>query len=401
MQLRIINCGGEADKVIYASTYLRGQAVEWLVFTDKPQKDWGDITREIFASYTVFKQKLEQTFGDIDATRTAERRLDRLRQTGSASVYAAEFQQIISHLDFDEDTYIWLFERGLKEDIKDELMRIDRPEELHKMIELAVKFDNRLYERKLQRREQRQGGNVPYRYRRHEGRRGQQRQQPREYSDPYGPQPMELDAARLPAEEQKRRKDNNLCFNCGKAGHQARECRGKHNDAKRLRATRSNEVRPQQLRATQEEHARDSPEGSQAPWMGLSQEQIQPAYENRAEAIRKATKGKTADTFADDIEYRGLNSAEHTMEGFPEIDWENIESQGWTQYGPWNTIDSQELSRAPQDADATTPDASTNASGTPETLETPPAIPGTTTPEQPHQDPKKFDGRHQQRGDNI
>jgi hypothetical protein len=26
MQLRIINCGEEADKVIYASTYLRGQA---------------------------------------------------------------------------------------------------------------------------------------------------------------------------------------------------------------------------------------------------------------------------------------------------------------------------------------------------------------------------------------
>ncbi|KAJ5131583.1 uncharacterized protein N7515_007622 [Penicillium bovifimosum] len=281
------------------------------------------------------------------------------------------------------------------------------------MVELAVKFDNRLYERKLQRREQRQGGsngNAPYRYRRHEGRRGQQRQQPREYSDPYGPRPMELDAARLPAEEEKRRKDNNLCFECGKAGHRARECNNRRNNAKpwarernngrnnarpqQLRATQSNEVRPQQLRATQEEHARDSPEGSQAAWTGLSQEQIQSAYEDRAEAIRKVTKGNTADTFADDIEYRGLNSAEHAMEEFPEIDWENIESQGWTQYGPWNTIDSQELSCAPQDADATTPEASTNASGTPETLETPPAIPETTTPEQPHQDPKEFDGRH-------
>ncbi|KAJ5495610.1 hypothetical protein N7539_000726 [Penicillium diatomitis] len=118
----------------------------------------GDVTKEIFVSYTVFKKKLEQTFGDIDAARTAERRLNRLRQTGSASVYAAEFQQIISHLDFDDDTYIWLFERGLKEDVKDELIRVDRPDELHKIIELAVKFDNRLYKRKLQRRELRQGG---------------------------------------------------------------------------------------------------------------------------------------------------------------------------------------------------------------------------------------------------
>jgi hypothetical protein len=64
-------------------------------------------------------------------------------------VYTAEFQQIISHLDFDEDTYIWLFERRLKEDVKDKLIRVDRPEELYRIIELAVKFDNRLYERKL------------------------------------------------------------------------------------------------------------------------------------------------------------------------------------------------------------------------------------------------------------
>ena len=113
MQLRIINCDGEANKVIYASTYLRGQAFNWFEpyireFNEKKADDWGDTTKEIFASYAVFKKKLEQTFGDIDAQRTAERRLERIRQTSSASIYAAEFQQIISHLDYDDDTYIWL-----------------------------------------------------------------------------------------------------------------------------------------------------------------------------------------------------------------------------------------------------------------------------------------------------
>ena len=147
MQLRIINYGEEADKVIYASTYLRGQAFDWFEpyireFNDKPKKDQGDVTKEIFASYATFKKKLEQTFGDIDAARTAERRLDRLRQTLSAAIYAAEFQQIISYLDFDNNTYIWLFKRGLKEDIKDELIRVDRPNKLHKIIKLTVKFNN-------------------------------------------------------------------------------------------------------------------------------------------------------------------------------------------------------------------------------------------------------------------
>jgi len=96
MQLRIINCVEEADKVIYASTYLRGQAFEWFEpyireFNEKPMKDWGDVTKDLFTSYKVFKKKLEMTFRDIDATRTAERRLRRLRQTGLASIYAAEF----------------------------------------------------------------------------------------------------------------------------------------------------------------------------------------------------------------------------------------------------------------------------------------------------------------------
>jgi hypothetical protein len=96
-----------------------GQAFEWSgpyirEFDEKRQNDWRNVTKAIVASYATIKKKLELTFGDIDAARTTERRLYPLRQTGSASVYAAKFQQTISHVDFDDDTYIWLLERGLK-----------------------------------------------------------------------------------------------------------------------------------------------------------------------------------------------------------------------------------------------------------------------------------------------
>ena len=84
------------------------------------------MTTEIFNSFAKFKIRIEQTFGDVDATKTAERRLKRLRQTGSAANYFAEFQQIISHLTLDEDTYIMFAEDGLKEEIQDELARSDR-----------------------------------------------------------------------------------------------------------------------------------------------------------------------------------------------------------------------------------------------------------------------------------
>ena len=129
----------------------------------------------------------------------------------------------------DDDTYIWLFERGLKEEVKDELMRIDRPNELSKLIEIAVKYDNRLYERAQQRREHKQwksNTGRPYGNRRLE-RRQEYQSRGGQSSDPYGPQPMELDAVRLPDEEQKRRKDKNLCFGCGKPGHQIKSYRDK------------------------------------------------------------------------------------------------------------------------------------------------------------------------------
>ena len=86
MQLRmnrqIVN---EDDKVVFVSTYLRGQAFEWFEpfireYQEKEDKDkWSNTTKEIFTSYNAFKKKLKQTFGDIDAIRSAKRRLRRLK----------------------------------------------------------------------------------------------------------------------------------------------------------------------------------------------------------------------------------------------------------------------------------------------------------------------------------
>ena len=80
----------ESDKVLFACTYLRGPAFNWFEptvreFNDKPATQQTDNTREVFASYQTFKRRLEETFGDIDAARNAERKLQRLRHTSSAS----------------------------------------------------------------------------------------------------------------------------------------------------------------------------------------------------------------------------------------------------------------------------------------------------------------------------
>jgi len=235
----------QASRVIFVSTYLRDRAFEWFEpilreYYNKARDNWGNITKEVFSDtdgYEKFRSHLNKTFGDVDATRTAERKLRHLRQTTSAVAYASEFQQITSHLDWDEEAYVAIFEDGLREEVKDELVRVDRPTDLSRMIELAVKIDNRLYERRQERddtRKWRQTGQKYYPKYRTNHSQGQP-MVTRTNDDPYGPRPMDLDATRhrkIPEEEKKRRQRDRLCFYCGREGHTAWYCPNKRNPSK-------------------------------------------------------------------------------------------------------------------------------------------------------------------------
>jgi hypothetical protein len=154
---------------------------------------------------------------------------------------------------------------------------------------------------------------------------------------------MELDAARLPAEEEKRRKDNNLCFECGKAGHRARECNNRRNNAKpwaRERNNGRNNARPQQLRATQDEvRPQQLRATNDKGWLVIdgstNQERkgnSEGTFSDNTERLQEAITRATPDEYEhlkdqvtawaagrSDNEYRGLISAEHATE-FPEID---------------------------------------------------------------------------------
>lgn len=326
IQMNREKLANEADKVLFATTYLTGPAFDWFEpfvrdYQEHTEKLRDDETKAIFASYAEFKKRLERTFGDIDKERNAERQLWRLRQTGSVGEYASRFQQIISHLNWDEDMNIARFEEGLKPEVQERLIWMERPDTLSKMIEQAVKIDNKLYDFNMRRKERNNWNSFGNRrttsYRANDRRPAQPRSQG--YADPYGPQPMELDATQqstLSNEEGERRRKERLCFRCGKPGHMSKDCKQqprKGKNEKQLRATK-------ELSATTDRGGYDTT-GTIKPRKRTNE--LSAVRSN--ERLRKLYKECTS--LSDEEIEQELKAESSADTEYPEIDWCAVEAK--------------------------------------------------------------------------
>ena len=75
-----------------------------------------------------------------------------MKQEGRSVVeHGAKFQAVAARLDWDEEPLMRCFYQGLREDVKDELAKEERPEHLSVYIAMAVRIDQRLYERRRER----------------------------------------------------------------------------------------------------------------------------------------------------------------------------------------------------------------------------------------------------------
>ena len=145
----------EADKVLYASSYLRSDALNWFEptlwdYMENEKKDHDNETNKIFVSLEEFKKQIRIVFETINQKRTAEREICNIVQKGAAVTYAANFQRHTAYMNWDNTALTAQYYKGLKDFIKDKIFCSEWPSTLVKMIEKSVIIDNRAYKRSME-----------------------------------------------------------------------------------------------------------------------------------------------------------------------------------------------------------------------------------------------------------
>jgi Zinc knuckle/Retrotransposon gag protein len=216
----------EQQKVLWIVTLFEGPALSWIegflqdYLNYQHMPDGGRHmkveTRELFINPMGLKKGMIRVFGDQDEAKEAVKVIQTIRQKGSAARYTADFQKNAVKTGWNDASLKDQYYRGLKDAVKDDLAREEKPDTLRELVDTAIAIDNRHYERAQERR-----GVYDFQ-------RGDSRGNFRRQRNTYRGDPMELDATeRRPLSPQDRQKhmQDRTCFSCGKPGHMARNCR--------------------------------------------------------------------------------------------------------------------------------------------------------------------------------
>ena len=226
------------QKTLFASTYLKGRAQHW--FKSKVRSyldDEKDINDKIFTRFSNFKIAIRRIFEIFNEKQFVERIIQHFKQHEFAFDYVARFQEYVNIIDWDESTLQTMYRRGLKKQVKNELMRDERAyETFDELIEIFIDLDDKLYERVMKKKydEELKGRAETYSSRllsSYFG--GSNFDKGRRVDGPVDTVPMELNSTirfnkgKNPKTKRGNMKKDKTCYSCDKSSHFARDCRSR------------------------------------------------------------------------------------------------------------------------------------------------------------------------------
>ncbi len=142
------------NKGLFTVLYLKDAAFNWVdlklhKFLDKTSKKQINNKKSIFSDYKKFKNELQRAFRVVNKKQAAKRWLHILKMNKSAVKYAAEFQRIATLMNWDDDALILQYYWELNKTIKDEIVRMNWPEELQNMINIFININSHQWKQQM------------------------------------------------------------------------------------------------------------------------------------------------------------------------------------------------------------------------------------------------------------
>ncbi|RFU82196.1 gag poly protein, partial [Trichoderma arundinaceum] len=153
------------DRVQFAGTRLGGPAATWFDpiledFRKNTPDKRDEQTQTIFLAYENFEKQLQKTFGSTNEEREAENQLRMIKQKGALAKHTVNFIQLLTKVKWTEETKKDVYYQSVKPEVKDELYKIKREDRSFiDYTQDAIDIDNRQWERKQERKTEKNGSN--------------------------------------------------------------------------------------------------------------------------------------------------------------------------------------------------------------------------------------------------